>query len=119
MNAVAKMQRKKPWPGILFPDRFINPVRYAFAILSFLLVAGFLVEQDLPDELPGRETVATSAGPEEMLLNSESFHRSLGKPGDEGKISLYACVVRCLHTGQGDCTDCSANLSKYNLHETN
>jgi hypothetical protein len=114
MNTVGKMQRKNSSLDIAFRHPIINPVRYAFAVLSTFLVVTFFVEQGPVIESQGDQKVATLAAQENILLNSESFHRSLSKPRDATKISLYDCVVRCLHTAQGNCADCNSKILKYN-----
>jgi anti-sigma factor RsiW len=114
MSVVEKKQRENSWLERSFLDLLITPVRYAFAVLSVFLVVGFVVEQGPVVESHSKVTVAVSVIPEESILNSELFHRSLTTPRTEAKLSLYDCIVRCMHTEQGNCSDCNSKISKYN-----
>jgi hypothetical protein len=114
MSAVVRIQGKRPWFETFLSNRSIAPVRYAFALLSIFLVAGFVAEHGQVIESHNKETVAAFVVPEKIPLNSESFHKSLIPPRAEAKLSLYDCVIRCLHIKQDHCTDCNAKISKYN-----
>ena len=114
MGAIGEMPGKRSWSKMHFFDRFIKPVRYACAALSFFLIVGFLVEQNRVIESRGNETNITSDGTEKMPLNSASFYKSLTEARAEKQISLYECVVRCLYTTRGDCADCNSKVLKYN-----
>jgi|GEM_PF-919626 len=91
----------------------IQPLRYAYGIVSLLLIAGFVYETMRPVQ-PMDKSIAVASVPTEVPLNTAVFLKKLEKArGGASAMTMLQCIRACrAENGSVVCYDCKKQYTK-------
>ncbi len=108
-------QRNTPWWSLLATALRMQPLRYAYGVVSLLLIGSFVYESARPVRTSTALVIPVAPATSEVHLNTTAFLENLRKPRKESKTKTFLGCIQACQTADGsvECTDCRKLYTKF------
>lgn len=108
-------QRNTPWWSLLIARLRMQPLRYAYGVVSLLLIGSFVYEFTRPVQTSAAFVVSTAPATSEVHLNTTVFLENLRELRRESKTKTFLGCIQACQTADGgiECTDCIKQYTKF------
>lgn len=108
-------QRNTPWLSLLITRLQMQPLRYAYGVVSLLLIGSFVYESTRPMQMSAALVVPVASATSEVHLNTTAFLENLRRLRKESKTKTFLGCIQACQTADGgiECTDCKKLYTKF------